>query len=245
VFWTLGPFPPKQYSNANLRTAHHQEILQYQRVHDARLPLTLALQSVNIFLNGVWVQFLAFGFLLIAVPWARMRKRKKWLVLLLSAGVAALLPEVWINGHYTAPYTIVELILIVAAARALWYRIAASRARGLAFVSLLIVLLVPLAISYAGAIQAHPTERGRLVQKLQAEGGRHLVFVDYSENWDSVHEWVYNGADLDASMVIFAHLCSPRENRDLLNHFPGRKAWLVRLGPQGTDVRLERYDGAF
>jgi hypothetical protein len=244
VFWPLKSLPPMHYSNSNLRAAHRQEILDYEMFHNAGLPLTLALVSINIFLNGVWLQFLAFGLLLIAVPWARMRKRKKWLVLLLGAGVAALLPEVWVNGHYTAPYTIVELILIVAAARALWYRIAASRARGLAFVSLLIVLLVPLAISYAGAIQAHPTERGRLVQKLRAQGGRHLVFVDYSENWDPVHEWVYNGADLNASPVIFAHLLSPRENRDLLNHFPGRQTWLVRLGPQGTDVRLESYDPA-
>ena len=247
-FWPLGPLPPKQYRNANLRAAHRQEILDYEMFHNAGLPRALTLEAINIFLNGVWLQFLAFGFLLIAVPWARMRKRKKWLVLLLSAGVAALLPEVWINGHYTAPYTIVELILIVAATRALWYRIAASPARGLAFVSLLIVLLVPLAISYAGAIQAHPTERGSLVRKLTAEGGRHLVFVAYSENWDPV-EWVYNGADLDASPVIFAHLLSPRENRDLLDHFPGRTTWLVHLGPQQTDVRLERYEpplaGAF
>ena len=242
IFWTLTPLPPMQYSNANLRAAHQQEIVDYQRPHNVGLPMALTLQSINIFLNGVWLQFLAFGFLLIAVPWARMRKRKKWLVLLLCAGVAALLPEVWVNGHYTAPFTIVELILIVAAARAVWYRIAASRARGLAFVSLLIVLLVPLAISYAGAIQPQPTERGRLVRKLTMEGGHHLVFVDYSENWDPVHEWVYNGANLDASPVIFAHLLSPRENRDLLNHFPGRKAWLVRLGPKVTDVHLEPYD---
>ncbi len=241
VFWPLAPLPPKRYSSANLRAAHQTEIDDYRRFHNASLPRALALQAVNIFLNGVWLQFLAFGFLLIATPWARMRKRKKWLVLLLSAGVAALLPEVWINGHYTAPYTIVELILIVAAARAVWYRIAASRARGLAFVSLLIVLLVPLAISYAGAIQAQPNERGRLIRQLTGEGGRHLVFVDYSENWDPVREWVYNGADLNASPVIFAHLLSPRENRDLLDHFPGRKTWLVRLGPKVTDVRLEPY----
>jgi hypothetical protein len=249
VFWPLRPAPPVHYSNANLRAAHHMETGDYQRIHNAKLPLALTLQSINFFLNGVWVPFLAFGLLLLAIPWARMQKRKKWLVLLLCAGVAALLPEVWINAHYTAPYTIVELILIVAAARAVWYRIAASRARGLAFVSLLIVLLVPLAISYAGAIQVQPNERGRLVQKLRAEGGRHLVFVDYSENWDPVREWVYNGADLDASPVIFAHLLSPCENRNLLDHFPGRKTWLVRLGPKVPDVRLEPYDpllaGAF
>ena len=242
VFWPLAPLPPKQYSNANLRAAHQTEIDDYRRFHNASLPLALALQAVNIFLNGVWLQFLAFGFLLLAVPWARAWNRKKWLVLLLAAGLAALLPEVWMRGHYTAPYAIVELILIVAAARAVWYRIAASRARGLAFVSLLIVLLVPLAISYAGAVQAQPNERGRLVQKLRAEGGRHLVFVDYSENWDAVREWVYNGADLDASPVIFAHLRSPRDNRDLLDHFPGRKTWLVHLGPSPNDVSLERYD---
>ncbi len=234
--------PPKQYSSANVRGSHQTEIDDYRRLHEASLPVTLAKQAVNILMKGVLFQFLTFGFLLAAVPWAGMRKRKKWLVLLLGAGCAALVPEVWVNAHYTAPYTIVELILIVAGARAVWYRIAASRMRGPAFLSTLIILLVPLAISYMGAVQKQPTERGRLLRTLTSGGGHHLVFVDYSEHWNPLFEWVYNGADLNASPVIFAHLRSPGENRDLLNHFPGRKAWLVRLGPKDTDVHLEPYD---
>ena len=74
------------------------------------------------------------------------------------------------------------------------------------------------------------------------KGGKHLVLVDYATNWDSVHEWVYNASDLNASQVLFAHLRSDRENRQLMDHFPGRTAWIVRLGPAQSDVHLERYE---
>jgi len=174
-----------------------------------------------------------------------MRKRKKWLVLLLGAGVLALYPEIDVYGHYMAPFTAILLILIVAAGRVAWYRIGASRARGLAFVSVLIALLLPLAANYMGALEKRPTERGRFIQRLTAEGGRHLVFVDYSGHWNAGYEWVYNGADLDASPVIFAHMRSPQENRELVNRFPGRKVWLARLGPELSNLHVEEYSPLF
>ena len=57
-------------------------------------------------------------------------------------------------------------------------------------------------------------------------------------------EWVYNGADLNAGKVLFAHLQSDAENRKLIDHFPGRTAWIVEVGPEQTDVRLGPYDAA-
>jgi hypothetical protein len=237
VFWPLAPLPSKQYSNANLRAAHQTEIDDYRRFHDASLPLALTLQVVNISMNGVWLQFLAFGFLLLVVPWARVWKRKKWLVVLLAAGLAALLPEVWMRGHYTG---------------ALHHRRAHSDCRRGASA---VVSHRRFAGTRAGV--RFPTDcpagsfgdqlRGRAWFKSLRRASSGVCRL--LGKLGSVHEWVYNGADLDASPVIFAHLRSPRENRDLLNHFPDRKTWLVRLGPQLTDIRLERYEpslpGAF
>jgi hypothetical protein len=243
TFWLLPPKPAKEYSSANSRAAHDIEQHDYWRVHQLSVAGAIGSQLLNFFPRAIWLQFLAFGLLLAGIPWARMRKRKKWLVLLLGSGIVALLPEVWIHPHYVAPFTAVALILIVAAGRAMWYRLAAYRWRGPIFIAVLLLLFIPLGAEYA-LIRTHTTDRGRLVRKLTSMGGRHLIFVSYAENWDSGREWVYNGADLNGSPVLFAHLRSDGENRQLIDHYPSRTAWIVRLGPAQTDVHLERYEAA-
>jgi len=242
-FWVLPPKPDKEYSNANTRAAHDVEQRDYREVRRLGVAGAIGWQLLNFFPRAIWLQFSAFGLLLAGVPWARLRKGKKWLVLMLGSGIAALLPEVWIHPHYAAPFTAVELILIVAAARAMWYRLAAYRWRGPVFVAVLLLLFIPLGAEYA-LIQARTTDRGRLVRKLASMGGRHLIFVSYAEHWDSGREWVYNGADLDGSAVLFAHLRSDGENQQLIDRYPGRTAWIVRLGPAQTDVHLESYGAA-
>jgi hypothetical protein len=208
-----------------------------------RLPLSraLILQSLSIFIGGIWVQFLTFGFLLLALPWARMHQHKQWLVLLLGAWAVALAPELWTEGHYSAPFTPVHLILIVAAGRAMWYRAGSVRRRAMVLLPALILLFAPLGVSYAGAMRSRPTERGRFVRQLESKGGNHLVFVEYSKGWNFMHEWIYNGADPGASRILFAHLRSDRENRQLMEHYPGRTIWLVRLGPELKDVQVKVY----
>jgi len=223
VLWVLDAYPPKEYSSSNTRARHLAERNDYQQLHRLSLPGAIGLQLFRFFREGVWLQFRMFGLLLAGVPLARMHKRKKWLVLLLAAGVMALLLEVWIHGHYTAPYTSVELILIVAAGRALWYRLATSRWRVPTYLAALVLVFAPLAWDYFVAIHfAHATGRGRLVQMLASSGGRHLVFVSYTEAWNPDYEWVYNGADLDGGSVVFAHLRPDGENRRLIDHFPDR-----------------------
>ncbi|MGH9645292.1 MAG: hypothetical protein ACRD4E_00625 [Bryobacteraceae bacterium] len=245
TLWFLNPYGPKVYSNANSQALHNSERNDYERIRHLSPSRIFVFEVLGFLLAGVWLQFLTFGLLLLGIPWARMHKRKKWLVTLLGAGAVSLMLEVWMNGHYSAPYTAVELILIVAAGRALWYRLAATRWRGPVFLTALIILFVPLGVDYAGALQARPTERGRLERKLESQGGRHLVFVNYDRgNRDWMFEWVYNGADLNAAPVLFAHLQSDAENRRLIEHFPGRTVWIVELGPAETEVRLRPYDSA-
>jgi len=57
--------------------------------------------------------------------------------------------------------------------------------------------------------------------------GRQLVFVRYGPDHNVHGEWVYNGADLEGTKVLFAHDLSPEKNERLLAHDPTRTAWLL------------------
>jgi hypothetical protein len=175
-----------------------------------------------------------------------MGGRKRWLVFLLGTGVAALLLETFSMAHYSAPFTPVLLLLIVASARALWYRLAARPRGGLLFAPLACLLFAFLVFDYQRALMApHETQRSRFYGQLQAIGGHHLVFVDYADGWlgwTPDGEWIYNAADPEKSLVVFAHLRSDRENSELINAYPGRTVWLVKLGPKETDVHFDRYE---
>ena len=253
TLWILPPSGAKTYSNANLRHAHEWELNRYNSEHQLPVRVELVVQLALLLTGSVWLQFLAFGLLLIGLPWARLgapvNSRKKWLVLLLGTGVAALTPEVFTLPHYSAPFTAAILVAIVASMRALWYRTAASRLRGLVFASALAVLGTFLFLDYLAVLHTpHTTPRARLVRQLAAQGGRHLVLVDYVEGWApwasgdwGDGEWVYNGADVDAGAILFAHRRSDQENRQFLNAHPNRKAWLLRLGPGLDTVQLEPY----
>jgi hypothetical protein len=238
-FWTLPPLPEKEYSSAYLR-GRHQAIRQSYK--DARLPRlyqTLALHLAFVGIGAVWLQFLAFGLLLLGVPWARMHGRKKWLLLLATAGVAALVQEVLTLPHYTAPFTPVVLILIVAGGRALWYRVAGIRLRGPLTGLAMAVFFIFVVVDYANAFHPTTPERARMIRQLSSMGGRHVVFVNYLV--DQYDEWIYNSADLETSPILFVLMRSEQENRTLLDRFPGRTAWLVTIGPLAKAVRWEPY----
>lgn len=245
VLWVMPPPSPKQYGYASLRNQHQWEWEGYQRVRQTPLHRALTMQFLFFLVSGVWQQFLAFGALLFAAPWARMQGRKKWLILLLSLGVVALLLESFSMSHYSAPFTPVILVLIVASARALWYRLAAVRWRGLAFIAATCILFTFTVFDYQRVFMTpRVTPRGKFLRQLESKGGRHLVFVDYAEGWSGWipnAEWIYNGADLETSPVVFAHLRSDAENRELMQAYPGRTAWSVLLGPEPEQVRVQSY----
>ena len=243
--WILPPYSEKQFSSVNYSVERKWELDMYNYARGAGWLGNLPLHLAFLLVGAVWQQFLAFGLLLLAIPWARMGGRKKWLVFLLGAGIAGLLPEVMNFPHYTAPFTCVLLILIVAAGRAVWYRMSALRLRGPLAALAMIVLFTFLVMDYLSALQTpHQTQRSILIQRLESTGGRHLVFVDYAAGWPAWEpntEWVYNGADLNATQVLFAHLRSDAENRELMSDYKDRAAWRVKVGPAPSDVTWEPY----
>ncbi len=94
----------------------------------------------------------------------------------------------------------------------------------------------------AASVHNHPMEhRAELARSLQARGGSHLVVVRYAPGHDPTVEWVYNGADVDGSTVVWAREMDPPGNRRLLDYYRGRARWLLEA--DADPPRLVPYPG--
>jgi hypothetical protein len=81
--------------------------------------------------------------------------------------------------------------------------------------------------------------RAQVEEKLRVAPGKDLVIVQYGPGHDLHREWVFNGADIDASDVVWARSMGAAKDAELLAHFAGRTVWLLRQGfDDGTDGLL-------
>lgn len=76
--------------------------------------------------------------------------------------------------------------------------------------------------------------RAKLDESLRRAGGRHLVVVRYGAGHKWMCEWVYNEADIDRAVVVWARDLGEQPNRRLFRYFADRTIWL--LTPEETPV---------
>ena len=176
--------------------------------------------------------FVGVVFLLPLVAlWRNCRDRWLWL----AAGTCglvflALTQAICLMAHYAAPVTALVLVQVAAGMRPLrgwrWKGRRAGRWLSTAIVAVcLLEYVVPLGRTwYRGDC---PSGRQQVLQRLEGDGQRHLVFVRYASDHDCHQEWVYNRADIDSSAVIWAREISPAEDRRLREYCADRKAWVV------------------
>ena len=65
--------------------------------------------------------------------------------------------------------------------------------------------------------------------------GPQLVIVDYGPHHDVDWEWVWNGADIDGSKVVWARDMGTAANKELVDYFKNRRVWQLN----GDDPRPE------
>ncbi|MGH8694739.1 MAG: hypothetical protein ACREVM_10990, partial [Burkholderiales bacterium] len=82
-------------------------------------------------------------------------------------------------------------------------------------------------------------QRAQWTEQLESAGGRHVIFVRPLPDFDFHSEWVFNGPEIDAQPVVWARDLGGSENRQLIDYYPGRKAWILEVG-QST-ARLIQY----
>lgn len=151
--------------------------------------------------------------------------------------------------RYAAPALGALMVLLMVGWKSLTTRPRRQRARAAA---LSIGILLALGITTAergskrwlGGERYLGHVRSTIRDSLRASPGRDLVLVRVLSS-DAIHqEFVFNGADIDASEIVWAHELAPEMNEALLRYFPDRVVWLLVVESvvedRWTIDRLER-----
>jgi hypothetical protein len=152
---------------------------------------------------------------------------------------AALMPMSWLQPHYLAPIAAVFFLLVVQGVRAA--NAFCRRRRWTAAIfgaALLAGLCVSTAVTlYRSAARERKGDwsllRAEVIRRLHDAGGRHLLLVAYDDQYSPHWEWVYNGADIDASEIVWARESTEDDSERLITYFSDRKAWRLRISFQG------------
>ena len=223
----------------------------WRQVYDAHLTWPGWWEQVQEKLTRLGHFYVGFGLLppLIALPWVVRRREMGLLFALGVAAVAFLVGTVtWCMPHYVAPFTGIVLLVWVQSVRQarLWRWSGWPLGRWLVPVYLLLLLVIlPLArltVTEGGPISlTWRLERARLAESLLAEGGRHLVLVEYGPQAIYHAEWVHNGADPAEAPIVWARAMDAKADQALRAAYPQRKAWRVVIAID-RPVLVQRLD---
>lgn len=226
------------------------------RVH----PVVLFLVKICI----AWLFFVGFLFTLplftlcCALPpgfsIANMRKRTSFLLAVSGFVLFGSLMPVYFNPHYAAPITCAFYALLLIAMQGIRGWRPAGRPAGIALVrSVPIIAVLMFMLAMVPSLRAsHVPQmatwyspivvnsyRAGIIRQLSGEPGRHLVLVRYGLDHSPVTEWVFNGADIDDSKIVWARDMGSAHNAELLQYFRDRRVWLIE--PDQLPPRLTGY----
>jgi hypothetical protein len=139
--------------------------------------------------------------------------------------------------HYMAAVVCLFVLMSVAGLEWLSRWDAGAKAANL----ILWLCLAQFVFAYAtGAVQERiPSRRIAVDRQVAQIPGKLLVFVRYWPNHIFQDEWVYNGADIDGSRVVWARDLGEPEDEKLRKYYPGRAVWL--LEPDAMPPALTPY----
>jgi hypothetical protein len=184
-------------------------------------------------------------FLLPALPFAFRDRKMRLLIVTLFLCLAGVFAVIWSAPHYAAPVTCVIYALLAQAARHLRTMKWKARPVGIALSRAVVVLLVlSTCVSIARrscdplwwACTGDPS-RVAVMKQLMDTPGKHLIVVRYSDDHNIHDEWVYNGADIDGSKVIWARELGEEQNAKLFDYFKDRQIWLVEPDVDNTEIK--------
>jgi hypothetical protein len=184
---------------------------------------------------------------LVMLPRALRDRRIRFVTiaaLIVALGLAA---ETFLLPHYVAPFIAGLFAILLQCMRHLRYWRPAGRPSGLFLVRAIPVICLAVDAICLGSKSpdAHLNvgsglPRVTALAKLEEHPGRQLAIVRYVPDHDPRKEWVYNAADIDGSKVVWAREMDSSANRELLEYFKDRTAWLVE--PDVSPPRISPYN---
>jgi hypothetical protein len=226
VFLWQSPKPPLHYSNPQFE--------QFYNVIEPEL-YYLSWDRLSRDKIRVWWGFY-FGFFLwlafAALPKVFQDRRMRLPLLQFVGCALGLLAVRYFFPHYAAPLTVTLILLLAQAMRHLRRWELKGRPIGVFLTRAILALqLFRVALLTADAHRQPPPAwsvyRAKMVKQLEATTGKHLVIVHYAPEHFADHEWVYNGADIDGSKIVWAREIPQMDMTPLLEYFRDRKVWVV------------------
>jgi hypothetical protein len=257
-YWWQSPVVVTHFDHPELEANYRDQLHYWQR----RYSVAAVWDSTWRRLRDFW-RFFIGPFLTPALLFAVLALRRKKLRPWLWVSGIFILDHATYHAWYpqqSAGETVLILLLLVESWRHLraWKRrrsvgLACSRQLIAGFALALVLLGAGLALkptvpeSWTGTnkilsgLYPGPDSRQRAVQWLEGIPGKHLVFVRYQAKHNWYDEWVFNGADLSSSRIVFARVCTPDSDRALAASMKDRDVWLADLG---TSLELSRISAA-
>ena len=213
--------------------AHHNIYTSWDRFTDS-----LGLRA---FENWTFFCGPALTIPLLLLPSVFLDWRTRPLVVLLAIMFALNLFQMVLYPYHLGPIVPALFVVIAQGARHLYVLLSRIKPiRGMAFALLLALcvsaastlkveaddLKIPVAYWEHGA-ESHRDPRAYIQEWLSKRPGKQLVIVHYGAFHSPDQEWVYNGADIDHSKVVWAREMDKKSDAELLQYFKDRKAWLL------------------
>ena len=183
---------------------------------------------------------------LLMLPWLLRDRWTRFALLTWGVFAVGMLLEPWVQTHYAAPITSLVVMLILEGARhlRLWRWHGRPVGRFLVW-TLVAITVVSFTQAFAERSQLKTVgweyERAHILRELEADGRRHLVIVRYGPNHQPNREWVYNEADIDGAVVVWAREMASPQTRRLLEYFKDRQVWLADIENDTKPPKLVPY----
>jgi len=236
AFIWQSPREAPAYGDKFLRDAHlsfRREYEEYSSLRYTAVRSTEKLAGIADFYVGPF-----WPVVLVLLPDMMRQRRVRLLLVSLALCLSGILLTVGFHRHYAAPCTCIFILLMVEAFRRvhLWSRPAGIALLISAPVSWLAVQILEM---HTPRLPSSVLARPAIQARIAAERGQHIVFVHYGPHHPLGEEWVYNPPDIDRAQIIWARDMGHKQNRELIEYFPGRTLWT--LEPDWPGVRLSRY----
>jgi hypothetical protein len=185
-----------------------------------------------------------FGAFRSLVPWVW---RNRWGRIALSVYVVfatGIMVAIHNRLHYWAPITALNYFFVIQGIR-LW-RFRDRRVGQLvpflvsAMAATLLAILVYRSIGSTDDLSPN-RQRARLLRQLNASKEKHLIVVKYGPHHSYQNDWIFNGANIDASKVVWAREMEMPQNCKLINYFKDRVIWLLEIDRDEDPVKLRPY----
>ena len=190
-------------------------------------------------------------------------RRTRPLVVILAVMLGLNLFQMVLYPYHLGPIVPVIFVVIAQGSRHIYVLLSRTRpSRALAF-----AVLLPLCVALVSTMkleaadlgitltywehgaEAHGETRAYLQEWLSRRPKKQLVIVHYSSKHSPDQEWVYNGADIDGSKVVWAREMDEKSDAQLISYFKDREVWLLnadsypqRVRPYEADSNLCRIE---